>query len=728
MVIAALATALIVVTVFLGIRLGVQTRQQFREINSSWTDYSGGAERKGILISTLRDHLGYGGIIHNFKNYVLRKDPAYLAETRIQIEQFNTVIAAFKALDLKPEEKAALATILGTIRAYEANLRIAEKAAREGWTVTRTDRLVRIDDTAAIGALGTLEDIWRDIQAASTRRIVQSVREGQNLILIGFFSLAALTLAAAIIGALIYVLIQSLRDAIAQLKQELTERRRLQRSESRLATAVEQSPATILITDTEARIQYVNAKFEDLTGWERDEVIGQTPAFLQSGKTTGATYDLIRRQLQAGQSWNGVFLNRKKDGGEYWADTTILPLVGPDGTVSNYIATGEDVTEKRHAREQVARAQKLEVVGQLSGGIAHDFNNILTTIVGAAHLAAMDAEPGSDLAGEIEQIDIAAQRAKSLVRELLTFARREPGQPQTVDLAAIVAEVTRLLRASIPPTIELDCEDCGATLVLADPTHLHQILMNLCRNAAEAIGGEEGRIVVRFRPGPPPEAMSARDDGWIYLEVEDNGPGMSAETCKRLFEPFFTTKPLGKGAGLGLAVVQGLVDEIGGRITVDSTPGEGTRFLVVLPGSSGEALNETRAAAELPRGRETVLLVDDDVEISGTLRRFLLRLGYRVEAFSSPVVALERFRKAPGRFDIVLSDLLMPDISGEKLAASVRKLRPGLPVVFVTGYKPGKISVPGPQPQVLDKPVDPARLAITIRRVLDHRATDSTAV
>lgn len=719
MMIATAAVVLIVVTVILGITLGVQTRQQFREINSSWTNYSGGAERKGILISTLREHLGYGGIIHNFKNYVLRKESGYLAETRRQIDQFNFVIDEFKTLDLLPKERAALATILGTIRAYEANLRIAEKAAREGWDINRTDRLVRIDDTAAIGAIGALEKIWSDIQAASTKRIVRSVEEGQQLILIGLFSLAALTLAAGVIGFLIYMLIQSLRDAIAQLKHELHERRRLQRSESRLATAVEQSPATILITDTNERIRYVNTKFEDLTGWRRDEVVGRTPAFLQSGKTTRATYDEMRQNLQAGQSWTGVFLNRKKDGGEYWAETTILPLIGSDGTVQNFIATGEDVTERRHAREQVARAQKLEVVGQLSGGIAHDFNNVLTTIVGSAHLAAMDVDPGSDLAGEIEQIDIAAHRAKSLVQELLTFARREPGHLQTVDLAEIVNEVLRLLKASIPPTIGLECQTDTQTLVLADPTHLHQILMNLCRNAAEAIGGDDGQISVRFGPADTLDGLPSREDGWVRLEVEDDGPGMSEEISARLFEPFFTTKPLGKGAGLGLTVVQGLVDEIGGQINLESTPGQGTRFVLVLPGSSGKALDEARVANELPRGRETILLVDDDIEITGTLRRLLLRLGYRVDAFSSPIVALERFRKIPNRFDIVLTDILMPDMGGEALVAAIRELRPEIPVLYCTGYKPAQIAIPGAQPEILPKPVDPAQLALRIRGLLD---------
>lgn len=721
--IAGAAVSLVLVTVVLGVALGVQTRQQFREIESSWAEYSGGAERKGILISSLREHLGYGGIIHNFKNYVLRQDPGYLLETRRQIAQFYAVVDVFKQLDLSAEEKAALATILGTIRAYETRLDIATEAAAGGWDAETTDHMVRIDDDAAIGALAALERIWNDIQVTSSRRIEAAVVQGQQLILIGFVSILALTLAALIIAGMIYFLVQHLRGAVAQLALELRERQRLQRSEQRLATVVEQSPATIMITGIDARIQYVNKKFEALSGWNRHEVIGETPAFLQSGKTSGATYDTLRQQLLEGNSWTGVFLNRKKDGSEYWVETTILPLKAPDGSIQNFIASGEDITEKRHARDQVVRAQKLEAVGELSGGIAHDFNNILTTIIGASHLAALDAEDGSELAGEIEQIDIAARRAQNLVRELLTFARREPGELKAVDLGEVVAEVTRLLRASMPPMIRLSCDSRGPVVVLGDPTHLHQILMNLCRNAAEAIGGNDGTISVTFAPSDPPAGLPARDGGWVLLQVRDDGPGMSEETRARLFEPFFTTKPLGKGSGLGLAVVHRLVEEMEGQIAVDSTPGEGTCFSLLLPDSSEQALSEVRAQGELPRGSETIMLVDDDIEISGTFRRLLLRLGYRVEAFSSPVAALERFRQKPARFDIILTDLMMPELNGEALVTAIRGLRPDIPVLFCSSYKPDVILIPGQMPQVLDKPIDPANLAHCLRQQLDKASS-----
>ena len=288
------AAALIVVTVVLGATLGVLTRSQFKEIEASWAEYEGGAERKGALISEIRGYLGYGGIIHHFKNYVLRQDPLYLRETEDQLAFFEGVISEFYSLPLSPDETTALDAIASTLATYEAMLPIAVRAAREGWNPAQTDQLVRVDDTAAIAALADLEEIWRAVQRQSTQRIFAAVGQGNTLIWIGFMSIAALVLAALVLGWLMLILVRDLRNAVRDLRRELAERRKLERSQERLATIVEQSPATIILTDTAARIQYVNAKFEELTGWSRAEILGQTPAFLQSGDTAEHEYLELR--------------------------------------------------------------------------------------------------------------------------------------------------------------------------------------------------------------------------------------------------------------------------------------------------------------------------------------------------------------------------------------------------------------------------------------------------
>ncbi|MEM8596963.1 MAG: PAS domain S-box protein, partial [Pseudomonadota bacterium] len=706
----------------LGVTLGVETRQQFREIGASWNDHAGGPARKGALISEIRGYLGFGGIIHSFKNYVLRQEQAYLENTQRQIAQFRHAVARFQALETSPEERAAVAAIARTIDAYEDRLPIAIEAADEGWLPTRTDGLVRVDDTEAVAALAELERLWRETQARSTERIAAAVDEGDALIQIGFGSVAALVLASLVLGTLILLLVRDLRRAIGEVAHELAERRKLERSEERLATIVEQSPATIILTDTSARIQYANRKFEEVTGWRRDEVLGRTPAFLQSGHTSDQTYERIRTQLDKGERWHGVFRNRRRDGSSYWADTVLLPLRAPDGSVQNFVGIAEDVTEARRARDQVVRAQKLEAVGQLAGGIAHDFNNILTTIVGASHLAALDAEEGSDLAREIEQINIAARRAQSLVRELLSFARREPGEAQPLVVHDIVVEVTTLLRAAAPRLITLECPEPAARhTVMGDPTHLHQIVMNLCRNAAEAIGGRTGTITVSIAACAEEDAPAPHEAGWVKLVVADDGPGMSDQTIARVFEPFFTTKPIGKGSGLGLAVVFGLVEEMGGRITVDSKPGEGARFTVFLQAAAEQAPAQIAPSEPLPRGDEWIILIDDEAEVAGTLRRQLIRLGYRVDAFTSPLVAYERFRAHPDRYDLAISDIVMPEMTGEELVDRMRRERPNLPALLCTGYRPETTPAGPDTPTILDKPVNPIDLARAVRTLLDKR-------
>jgi PAS domain S-box-containing protein len=720
---AAAAALLVAVTVVTGLYLGAQTRAQFTDIAESWTDYAEDPEKKGVWISSLRGYLGYGGIIHNFKNYVIRKDDAYRTRMMDQLTQFDAVMASYLAEPLPEAERRALEKIKATIEEYRARVAIADRSVATNWPAERTDRLVKVDDTEAILALRNLEMLWMDSRARSTERIIAAVMRGETLIGYGFLAMVLLVAAALSIAILIALLIRDMRASNARLSEELERRRALQRSEQRLAQAVEQSPVTILITDTAGRIQYANRRFEELSGWSRAEIIGETPRFLQSGEVPRETYADLRATLERGEVWRGVLRNLDREGGSYWVDTTILPLRAEDGSIHGYLGMGEDITEKRQAREQVVRAQKIEAVGLLAGGIAHDFNNLLTAILGSVHLAALDARPGSDLAQEVEQIDIAARRAQALVRQLLGFARREPGTPEPTDLCAAITEASRLMRAAIPPTIRIEgARDCTPVNVLADPTHLHQILMNLTANAAEAIGDADGHIGITARAlEDTPKGLPARADGWVEMTVTDDGPGMSEDTAARIFDAFYTTKPLGKGTGLGLSVVQGLVQDMGGRITVESAPGTGTRFQIVLPGAA-EAACAAPAAPAPGRGHETLMIVDDQTEVAATLRRALMRMGYQVEAYTSPRIALERFTKAPARHRLLISDVVMPEMNGIEMTRAMRALRPDLPVILCTGFNPTGVALSGGPTEVLAKPLDPVELARHVRRMLDARA------
>jgi len=686
------AAILLLATVIVGIYLGRETQKRFQDISGSWSDFSEQADRKGLWLSEIRGHLGYGGIIHDFKNYVLRKDDIYVTSVKKRLPSLYATLDAYLASAPSGPERDALESIRGTIEAYEARIPIAEQAAREDWEVTRTDRLVKVDDTAAIGALQNLEAHWRAKRRSATIEIARSVSEGEELIRLGFRFLAALAAVSLILFALLFLLVRELRDAILRLVDELAERLRAERSEKKLMRAVEQSPATILITDTDGRIEYVNRRFEELTGYTRDEVVNRTPRIIQSGETTVDEYQMIRKSLGKGQEWRGVFRNRKKDGSHFWAETTILPLTNEDGEIQNYIGIGEDVTAKRKAREQIVKAQKMEAVGLLAGGVAHDFNNVLTTILGAAHLASLDAEPDSDIGGEIAQIEIAARRAQSLVQQLLTFARRQPAAPQKLDLKTEVDEVVKLVEASIPPTIQVSTSyEESETWVLADPTHVHQVVMNLCRNAAEAVPHDSGRIQISIVANADrPESLSGQSNGhdsWLKLVVEDNGPGVSGDAAKKIFDPFFTSKPLGKGTGLGLTMVATLVQDMDGAVALVSQPGEGARFEVVLP-QVEPGVSDKATSATLPHGTEHILLVDDEADVVSALRRLLMRLGYRVAAYTDPRSALEAFSREPGRFDLVMTDLVMPEMNGEVLAHEIKQINPTCPIILCTGYRP----------------------------------------
>lgn len=722
--IALAAVLLLLGTAATGLYLGTQTQQQFTEISKSWASYAEDAEKKGVWISSLRGYLGYGGIIHTFKNYVIRKDESYRDRMLAQMAKYDAAMASFLSEDLSVTERQYLLTIDRTINEYRQKLEIAERAARANWPAERTDRLVRVDDTEAILALQNLEARWLNSREVGTTRIIASVSRGQALIGIGYLSMALLVLAASTIAWLLWLLVQDLRRAAKTASRELAARLALERSEQRLAQAVEESPATIIMTDAHGCIQYVNRRFELVSGWSRAEIIGRTPKFLQSGDTSAEGYASLRRTLAEGRVWTGVLRNRKKNGERYWVDLTILPLRGADGTIHSLVAIGEDVTEKRIAREQVARSQKIEAVGLMAGGIAHDFNNILTAILGCAHLARMDAPEASDLAGEIEQIDIAARRAQTLVRQLLGFARREPGKPVATDLCAVIREVARLIRAAVPPTVRIDgiC-DRAPIHVLADPTHLHQILMNLCTNAAEAIGGEDGTITIRScKLEAHPQGLPRRAEGWVSLEVGDTGCGMSNDIRERVFDAFFTTKPLGKGTGLGLSVVQGLVQDMGGRIEVESAPGKGSRFTVLFPAAQAGQTVAPETAAIPARGSGSILVVDDQTEVAAILRRGLMRFGYQVEAFTSPVVALERFERHPDRHGLLVSDVVMPDMNGVEMARRMRMLRPDLPVILCTGFNPTGVHLEGAATRVVEKPIDPIELGRIVRELLDPGA------
>ena len=702
------AALLLAATVLAGVYLGSQTQQRFQDVGQSWQTFTAEAERRGALLSRIRGHLGYGGIIHNFKNYVLRQDQRYLDSLNRQFKDFENTVEEYRKSGATPAELDYLKSIEDTIALYRSKLPVAQQAARENWPPARTDSQVRVDDSGAVTALVALEAYWWNKHQASTKDIARAVDEGEALVTTGFRFLAGLAFVALLLYGLFYLLQAELRQTIGMLSNELRERRIAEHEAKKFQRAVDQSPATIIMTDTQGNIEYVNQKFCDLTEYSADEVIGKTPRLLQSGDVSGDDYVALRQQLVRGEEWRGTFRNRKKSGQPYWAKTAILPLRDDLGRITHFIGVGEDQTERRKARDHIHRAQRIEAVSMLASGVAHDFNNVLTTILGNVHLARLDAPDKGDFSEELEQIEVAAKRARNLVGQIFAFARRQSGEAVAVRVNEVVEEVTHLLQASVQPNIVITCEVEDTDLVVkVDPTRLHQVIMNLSSNAAEAIGPQGGRITLKVELHGDGEAAEKQ----VLISVCDDGPGIPDDLKSKIFDPFFTTKTAGKGTGLGLSVVANLVGEMGGQIDVASVFGQGTTFTVRLP-LSDETVAPRTVSGDLPSGTGDILLIDDEVEVAATCAKLLRRLGYDVEVFNDPLKAMQVYKSDPDRFELVITDLVMPGLPGSEVCRIVRELRPACPLVAYSAYQPEGIDFDKAGiMRFMHKPIEPAQLA-----------------
>ena len=714
------AAVLLISTVLVGLYLGGQTQIRFRNIETSWQTYFDQAARRGELLSRIRADLGYGGIIHNFKNYVLRKDQKYLNRLQSRLARFHKTVSEYENSGATPYELGHIDTIVKTIATYESKIAIAKQAARENWPPSRTDALVKVDDSKAIKAMHELDSYLKEAREKATQSIAKAVDEGNQLVKTGFFFAGVLALVALILYGMFFALLRELRQNIAKLSEELNERRAAELVAKKFQRAVNQSPATIIITDTDQKIEYVNKKFCELTGYTPDEVLGKTPKFLQSGDISPQAYHDLTLQLKDNQPWQGTFRNLKKDGSSYYAKTVILPLRDDTNRISHFIGLGEDITENRKASEHILRAQKMEAVGLLASGVAHDFNNVLTTILGNVHLARLDAPESGEFAEELEQIEIAAKRARHLVGQVLAFARRQPGKAVTLRIGEQMSEVLRLIRASTQPNIKLECivEDENMS-VHADPTRLHQVLMNLCSNAAEAIGADGGKITLKAQPlKSKKNGSGTRQSQKVTISVTDNGPGIPDEIQDEIFTPFFTTKRAGKGTGLGLSVVASLVNEMDGEISLESSPGKGCNFQITLPRATAE-LENTTTTDKLISGRGEILLIDDEPEVADTCAKILRRLNYQVETFTDPKSAISLFKANPDRFDLVMTDFVMPELSGQDVCIAIRKMRPDCPIVIYSAYQPAQMEFKQFEPiRFMEKPFEPELLANTVHSML----------
>ena len=515
-----------------------------------------------------------------------------------------------------------------------------------------------------------------------------------------------------------------LQEANARLTVQIEERRRL-------STAVEHVAEAIIVTDAHATAQYVNPAFERITEYQRHEVIGQNPRILKSGQHDEAFYRDLWQTITAGGVWKGKITNRRKSGTLFTEEATISPIHADDGTIRGYVGVKRDITQQLVLENSLQQAQKLEAIGTLAGGIAHDFNNILGAIIGYNELSVkLIQEEQLPPLNYLQAVAKATDRAKDLINQILAFSRQSESAKRPVGLGLIVKEVLKLLRASLPSTIEIRSIIASNTITaMADPTQIHQVVVNLCTNAGHAMRDQGGVLDVSLEPvsvdGAAGEQTVDIEEGiYAKLTVSDTGHGMDEQILRRIFDPFFTTKPPGEGTGLGLSVVHGIVESHGGAIAASSQPGAGTTFEVFLPMINGEAAFETEDQEDLPGGRERILVVDDEVMLVDVVCGILESLGYDVVGRSESFKALETFLNEPNAFDLVLTDLTMPEMTGINLAWRIYDHCPHMPVIVCTGNRErcANQTCPPNIREILSKPAAKRELAYALRRVLQDTA------
>ncbi len=609
------------------------------------------------------------------------------------------------------------------------------------WVIDFNAKFIDVNRTASTMLQYTREELLTmgpmDIDAALSEEMIYGLMHSMVKDRVQIFT----TMHTRKDGQVIPVEIQSTvvtyhgKDAILSIARDITERKKaeaaLQKSEAAnrlLAAVVRQASESIVITDLAGRIEFVNPAYEVMTGFRADEILGQELAILKNGPPVGNANGSPWTTVQQNEPWSGRYVDCRKDGSTYHKAALIFPIHDVDGRITNYCKIARDISHELQLERQLSQAQRLETIGTLAGGIAHDFNNILMPIIGYAEMAVAALPPIHPLQKNMEQILKGAYRAKELVRQILTFSRQNDQQRQPLYLPVVIKEALKLMRPSLPSTIEIQQEiDAACAKVLADATQIHQVIVNLCTNAFHAMEIDGGTLTVTLEQVKIDVTLAQlypnlQQKTYARLTVRDSGIGMDNATMARIFEPFFTTKPVDRGTGLGLSVAHGIIRSHEGELIVKSEPGKGASFQIYLPIFVDESEAVSAHSNEVERGKETILLVDDEIAVTDMIQMALEWQGYRVDSYNSSVEALAAFRQQPFQYDLVISDLTMPDMTGVELASKLQEARAGMPIMIITGYGNNldeETQKRNGIKHVAGKPIGLNELAVLIRQLLD---------
>ncbi len=534
-----------------------------------------------------------------------------------------------------------------------------------------------------------------------------------------------------------------LREVNQELLNEVNERKRvataLASSEAQLRSLQDNIPIGLFRSTIEGRMLFANPTLLQIMGFESRDAFLKTNAqqlYLNPDDRRKMTEDLER----VGTVQNRRIHLKRQDGSPLWAHVHVKMVQNPedgtvhmDGAIQDISPLIEAEEEKQRLESQLRQAQKMETIGTLAGGIAHDFNNILAAISGFCELALEDATAESIQADNLQWALEATNRATGLVRQILAFARQSDEKKHPVRVDLIIKETIKFLRSTLPSTIEVRENIKSEAVVMADPTQLHQVIANLCSNAGYAMRNTGGALTIQLQEVTlettrTDHGRHIKSGKHLKLSIIDTGHGIPAETLARIFDPYFTTKPQGEGTGIGLSVVQGIIHSHGGFVTVDSAPDKGTRCDVHLPIVDEQALANIETPAAIIGGDEHILMVDDELSIINMGKQILERLGYTVTSCCDAQEALALFETSPQAFDLVITDLTMPKMTGDQLARKMVAIKPDLPLILCTGYSNQRTHYRAAGfgvNAIIYKPLIKRELAETIRRLLDHNLEQS---
>jgi PAS domain S-box-containing protein len=511
---------------------------------------------------------------------------------------------------------------------------------------------------------------------------------------------------------------------------------KIQQELAKLATVLEQSAQAIMITDIQGNIEYVNAAFEQITGYSFAEVRGKKPSFLKSGQYPDTFYRKLWETITSGKVWQSVLANKKKDGSIYYERAIIFPVKGQNGEIINYAAAKQDITKERMLEHQLSQAQKMESIGTLAGGIAHDFNNLLTVINGFGELTLLDLDPDDPVCENINAVIEAGKRAQILTSQLLAFSRKQVYQPEIIEINEVISSMDKMMRRLIGEDIVIKSSLAEKLpRIQADVSQLEQIFVNLVVNARDALNTEnrkEGGKRITIQTGEffidseyISQHLGSCEGRHVFFAVSDNGVGMDEETRQKIFEPFFTTKEKHRGTGLGLSMVYGVVKQNNGFIYVYSEPGSGTTFKIYWPVSDEQekASMDRISSSEFLTGSERILVVEDEQEVRRFAKASLNYLGYKVYTAINGRAALDLLQQGL-KVDLIITDLIMPEMNGREFIEKAVGFCSEEMVIYVSGYMDDHIA----QNCMLDakmnfvaKPYSMHQLSAMVREVLDGK-------